>query len=339
MMSAARTSLALKCVAHGALLLRRRIRLVPRERTAKLGHSGRVVRASTNAYSMLFGMMNRKAIGGAALLMLLAAGDTSAQSLKGSRTAMQRQNAVAQAQDYTFLRSASEVTDFVEKGYLVPVRGNKDYKLASVSFPYARPAVKLFVERLASQYHAACGEQLVVTSLTRPLTRQPSNASDLSVHPAGMAVDLRHSRKASCRTWLERTLTSLEASGVLDATKERNPAHYHVAVFPTLYTDYVARVGGTSAAKLAAAASGKGQGMKIASAPAPNYASLVSIGGQNQSDEYRVRKGDSLWSIARDHDVTVAELRDANNLTGSTIKAGQVLTIPGSGRASASGAQ
>lgn len=283
--------------------------------------------------------MNTRAISAVSLSLLVAFGEASAQSLQGSRTAMQRQNAVAQEQDYTFLRSGSDVTRFVEKGYLVPVRGNEDYKLALVSFPYARPAVKLFIERLAAQYHNACGEKLVVTSLTRPLTRQPANASDLSVHPAGMAVDLRHSRKASCRKWLENTLTDLEARGVLDATKERRPAHYHIAVFPAPYTNYVAKQGGTSSAKLAAAASGKGQGMKIASAPAPKYASVVSVGASDEAEEYRVRKGDSLWSIAREHNVSVAALREANELTVDTIKQGQLLTIPGSGRVSASGAQ
>jgi len=283
--------------------------------------------------------MNGRAISASSLLLLVAFGGASAQSLKGSRTAMVRQNTVAQEQDYTFLRSAREVTRFVEKGYLVPVRGNDDYELASVSFPYARPAVKLFTERLAAQYHAACGEKLVVTSLTRPLSRQPSNASDLSVHPAGMAVDLRYSRNAKCRKWLENTLTELEAKGVLDATKERRPVHYHIAVFPTAYTNYVAKLGGVSSAKLAAASSGKGQGIKIASAPAPKYASVIPVGTSEEADEYRVRKGDSLWSIAREHNLTVGELREANDLTGDTILPGQILTIPGSSRASASGAQ
>ena len=38
-----------------------------------------------------------------------------------------------------------------------------------VSFPFARPEVELFVQRLSGQYRRACGEQLVVTSLTRPI--------------------------------------------------------------------------------------------------------------------------------------------------------------------------
>jgi hypothetical protein len=60
--------------------------------------------------------------------------------------------------------------------------------------------VQTFVERLSSQYHNACGERLVVTSLTRPASEQPRNASDRSVHPTGMAIDLRLSTKGTCRT-------------------------------------------------------------------------------------------------------------------------------------------
>jgi hypothetical protein len=123
----------------------------------------------------------------------------------------------------------------------VRIPGGANYQLAGVSYPYGRPALRTFVERLSAQHKSACGEPLVVTSLTRPSSEQPRNASDESVHPAGMAVDLRISPKAKCRAWLEKTLLSLEKSGVLDATRERHPAHFHVAVFPTAYLTYVER--------------------------------------------------------------------------------------------------
>src|SRR5690606_40092741 len=95
-------------------------------------------------------------------------------------------------------------------------------------------------------YQAACGEKLVVTSLVRPTTRQPRNAADRSVHPTGMAMDLRRSNKASCRRWLERVLLQLEARGVLEATRENRPPHYHVALFPRPYVQYVAALTGES---------------------------------------------------------------------------------------------
>jgi hypothetical protein len=158
-------------------------------------------------------------------LVWLHAGPVEGQTLRGSPRAMQKQNRVALEHDYTFLQTSAQVRRFVELELLVHMPGNQDYVLASVSHAVARPAVKLFVERLAAQYRAACGERLVVTSLTRPVREQPRNASNLSVHPAGMAVDLRVPGKASCRSWLERTLMSLERQGVLDAIRENRPPH------------------------------------------------------------------------------------------------------------------
>jgi hypothetical protein len=96
----------------------------------------------------------------------------------------------------------------------------------------------MFVERLAAEYRAATGKQLIITSLTRPEAFQPRNAHDLSVHPAGMAVDFRVPDDAESRRWLEKTLLSMENRALLDVTRERRPPHYHVAVFPKAYRTY-----------------------------------------------------------------------------------------------------
>jgi len=164
-----------------------------------------------------------------------------ASELRGSRASMVRQNRIAKEHDYTFLRTPSQVRAFVEGGYLVPVESTEDYDVSRVSFPYTRPEVRTFIARLGAQYREATGERLVVTSLTRPTARQPRNAHPLSVHPAGMAVDLRVPQRAAAREWLERTLLSLEEEGVLDVTREYFPPHYHVAVFPTAYREHVIR--------------------------------------------------------------------------------------------------
>lgn len=268
--------------------------------------------------------MQKIAIAATGFLLFAGVSGLDAQALKGSRTAMRKQNIVAQNQDFSFLRTTRDVREFVEKGLLVPVHGNSFLKLADVSFPYARPAVRTFVDRLAPQYKNACGEKLVVTSLTRPLSRQPRNAHELSVHPAGMALDLRTSRRSSCRRWLEGTLLSLEGKGVLEATRERRPAHYHVAIFPSAYMSYVEKVAGEP--KLAERTNKPQQGIKLASASKPNYSSVLPVSA-NQG--YKVRRGDSLWTIAKKHGVTVAELKQANNLRSSTIRVGQRLVIPG----------
>lgn len=241
----------------------------------------------------------------AGALALVASTPLQSQSLGGSLSSVTRQYAVAVAHDFTFLERSSDVRRFVSLGLLVPVRENRHVELAGVSYPYARPAVRTFVTRLGAQYYDACGEKLVVTSLTRPAARQPGNASDQSVHPAGMAIDLRYPRNAKCRRWLERVLLSLERSRVLDATRERHPAHYHVAIFPTRYTEYVDRLTGRSAASSSSRAR-----------------------SESGSASYRVRRGETLWSIAREHGTSVEELQELNGLTSSKIRAGQRLRLP-----------
>ncbi|MFQ5350023.1 MAG: DUF5715 family protein [Thermoanaerobaculia bacterium] len=225
-------------------------------------------------------------------LLFPAARATEAATLSGSRSSVGRQNHQARRHEYTFIRTPGQVKRFVANGWLVPVRGNSDYTLYAVSYPYARPEVRLFIERLSRQYRASCGEQLVVTSLTRPTSRQPRNASPLSVHPTGMAVDLRRSWKYSCRRWLESTLLYLEARGVLEAARERRPPHYHIALFPKPYASYVANL------------------------------------GNEKPNEYYVVRGDTLYSIARRHTTTVGMVKRANGLRGDRIYPGQVLKLP-----------
>lgn len=246
------------------------------------------------------------------LLLGPLAGPAEAQSLTGSAVSLDRQNAQARAHDYSLLHNASQVARFVESGYLVRVAPNSDFELHAVSYPYARPAVKLFIERLAAQYRSACGEKLVVTSLTRPTSEQPANASDRSVHPTGMAVDLRRSGSSRCVTWLESTLLKLEAEGVLEATLERRPVHYHLALYPDPYLAYLETMG-TPGAVLASRTDSE------ATVPAP-------AGGV-----HRVARGENLSGIAARYGVTVSALRSENSLRSDKILVGQQIRIPGAG--------
>lgn len=172
-------------------------------------------------------------------LMLLPGSLALGSELHGSHASMVRQHRIAVEEDFTFVRTAKQLREFVHDDRLDQVSSTNDLVVASgVSYPYTRPAVKLFIERLAAEYHVATGERLVLTSLTRPESEQPRNASPLSVHPAGMAVDFRVPDTEQKRHWLEQTLLSLEDKGVLDVTREVHPPHYHVAVFPEQYDAY-----------------------------------------------------------------------------------------------------
>ena len=170
-----------------------------------------------------------------------AAADGSA-SLRGSSASMVRQHEVAERNDYSFLRSGKQVEEYVQKGLLVAIPGNADYEVhRGVSYPFGRLELRVFVERLALQYRIFCGEPLVVTSVTRPKSEQPGNAHPLSVHPTGMALDLRVPQTGECKEWLEERLLDLESEGILDVTRERNPPHYHIALFPDRYREIAAQ--------------------------------------------------------------------------------------------------
>jgi hypothetical protein len=161
---------------------------------------------------------------------------------------MRHQHSVAVDEDYSFLRTPAEVRRLAGVGALVAVAPDSDLALSGVSYAFARPEVRSFVEHLAASYHAATGQPLIVTSLTRPQELQPKNAHVLSVHPAGMAVDLRVPSDAVGRAFLERTLLAMEHDGVLDVTREHTPPHYHVAVFAEQYLPYAARLDSATAA-------------------------------------------------------------------------------------------
>ena len=115
-----------------------------------------------------------------------------------------------------------------------------------------------------------------------------------------MAIDLRRPG-GRCRAWLERVLLSLEAQGVLEATAERRPPHYHVAVFPKPYAAYVRQL-------TARAARGE------------TAAETTAL--------HVVRRGDTLTQIARCHGASIDALRRANGLTSSLIHPGQALRVP-----------
>src|SRR5690606_14643149 len=146
-------------------------------------------RTRTTHMQKLYGSVYTAAVLCCAAATLTA--PSQAQTLLGSRATMERQNLAAVNYGYSFLQSAGDVHKHVEQGHLVRISPDRNMDLHLVSFPFARPQVKLFLDRLSAQYYAACGEKLTVTSLTRPINQQPANASQASVHPTGMAVDLR----------------------------------------------------------------------------------------------------------------------------------------------------
>jgi hypothetical protein len=238
----------------------------------------------------------------ALLLVIAPARRSAAQSLRGSGASVARMYEQAVHDSLTFYETSSAVRWAATRGELVQLRSDRGYEIHRVAFPFVRPATVTFVERLADDYDQVCREPLVVTSGVRPETRQPANSSQRSVHPTGMAVDLRRPQ-GFCLTWLRRTLLDLEGQGVIEATEEHHPAHFHVAVFGDEYARWA----------------------EAHDEPRPTAMILAraNTGGR----QYRVRPGDSLWSIARDHSTSVRELIALNRLGDTKIRPGQVLIV------------
>jgi hypothetical protein len=177
----------------------------------------------------------------AAVVVVSLAGVTLGATLRGSPGAMREQHSVALQHGLDFYRTAGEIREAAARGDLVPLEGDETYEVADfVSHPYVQPEARLFVERLARQYHEACGQQLVVTSATRAIDEQPWNAHRLSVHPTGMAVDFRVSMEAECREFMEAAMLGMEARGLINGIREFRPPHYHIAIYPYQYAAYAA---------------------------------------------------------------------------------------------------
>ncbi len=246
------------------------------------------------------------------LSFLLSPAGVEGQSLRGSRTSVDLMYRQARSHQLHFYETSAGVRRAAQRGEFVRLTGNSNYRLGSVGHPYVLPSTETFVNRLGAQYRAACGEKLVVTSAVRPKSQRLANSVDKSVHPTGMAIDLRKPTKGSCLSWLRNTLSYLDGTGAIEATEEFRPPHFHVAVFPQPYARYVSGRGGT--VKLASNASADETPEESAS---------------ESSRTYKVRRGDSLWTIARRNEVSVDRIRSVNSLDSSRIVAGQVLLIPG----------
>jgi hypothetical protein len=277
-----------------------------------------------------------------ALAVLLAAAAVAArpadaQSLRGSRESVDRMYQQAQREQLRFSETPKDVHAAAGSGALVQLTASDDVTLRRVAFPYVTPATKAFVARLGRQHRAECGTPLMVTSAARPTTRQPANSVAQSVHPTGMAIDLRKP-SGRCLRWLRETLLELEDAGVIEATEERRPPHFHVAVFPTSYTRYAAAQHDAPAAESRPAVA-RTVPARVASAPAAaqTRARRAAAGAtrlaeatrrERSARRYRVRPGDTLWDIARAHETSVRQLLAANRMRQPVIRPGQQIVVP-----------
>lgn len=261
-----------------------------------------------------------------ALLFVFAAAPAGAQSLRGSHASVQKMYTRAVLNDLAFYRTSKGVYESVRDGELVLIPITMDMTLDDVTYPFVLPRTKAVLDAFARKYHQVCGERLVVTSAARPRTEQPRNASPQSVHPTGMAIDFRKPA-GNCLTFMRSELVALEKQGIIEATEERHPVHFHVAVLrggnfaPT-----------TSVAAEATATSTPGapaQPAIVVAAPTTDSAGgTVELPAKPaKATTYTVKRGDNLSVIAKRFGLTVTRLKSLNGLKGSALKPGQRLRI------------
>jgi nucleoid-associated protein YgaU len=281
----------------------------------------------------------------AAVALLCAASATSANAqrrsrsqfppeLRGSKASVQKMWDFAVDHGLTFYRTPADVDQAVAAGKLVQLTGDSTYELSrGVGFSYATKEARQFVLGFAPQYRAACGTPLMVTSAARPTSRQPRNANPYSVHPTGIAIDIRRPPAGPCQRWLRGALAQLEDQGLVEATEERHPVHVHVAVLTPP---------GTVASLPLLGSAGTPSSVARASSPVPPQAVHISnppehtaaaangeVEDRISESTYRVREGDTLWEIARRSGVSVSDLARANRRSQrSSLRPGVVLRIP-----------
>ncbi|MFL5618987.1 MAG: DUF5715 family protein [Gemmatimonadaceae bacterium] len=258
--------------------------------------------------------------------------------LRGSRESVQKMWDFATMHGLVFYQTPRDIDKAVADGKLVLLDGDGSYELTrSVGFSYATREAKQFVVSFAPQYVAACGTPLIVTSAARPTNRQPRNSNPYSVHPTGIAIDLRRPPAGPCQTWLRKALAELEEQGYIEATEERRPVHLHVAVLTE--PGKIAALPPVGSGVLAGVAPrtqrSDGELALRSTAPAIRVSNARASRPPSAADKaldagtYRVREGDTLWDVARRSGVSVSALARANRRsTRGVLKVGTVLRVP-----------
>ena len=198
-----------------------------------------------------------RALALAVLTSTVALSAVHAQTLRGSRSSVDLMYTTAHQRDLQFLRTPDDIYNAAKVGALKLISISEDLELDRVGWPFVLPNTLRFADSLAAEYRKGCGERLVVTSGARPLAKQPRNASPKSVHPTGMAVDFRKPRNPVCLKWMRESLVKLEDAGVVEATEERHPVHFHVAVLRQRPEQHIQMAAGDVAPTLVRAASAK----------------------------------------------------------------------------------
>lgn len=184
-----------------------------------------------------------------------------ARPIPASRGHRARENAGADADRLSRIRTRAALDRFVRTGLLVPVPPVAP-GFAVVGVPgwrrVARPWTRTFLRQLGVAVNTRFGGRLRVTDLTRTEAVQlalgawngnaaPARGPLASTHLTGAAVDLSKVEHSDLEiAWLRAVLRRLNERGLMDAIEEFAQPHFHVMVFRA-YERYAARLRAPSA--------------------------------------------------------------------------------------------
>ena len=148
------------------------------------------------------------------------------------------------------------------------------------------------------------------------------------IHP-GQVLQLSNAYESSSTE--ETVTTTEETASSEETTTSGNAQMYYVHQGDTLYR--IARNNGISLSTLL-----EWNNLSVDSPIYPGQGLIVSYGSSSSSEEantttqssestYTVKAGDGLWRIAKNHGLTLDELKAMNQLTSNIIQPGQVLIV------------
>jgi LysM repeat protein len=167
-----------------------------------------------------------------------------------------RENAAADRQRLSRLRTRTGLERFVRAGLLVPVAAEAPgFRVVGVPSwrRVARPWTRLFIARLGEAVRRLFGGRLRVTDLSRTEAVQtallavngnaaPAGGPGRSSHLTGASVDLSKAEHSERELqWLRLVLRRLARRGIASPIEEFAQPHFHVMVFRE-FADYARRL-------------------------------------------------------------------------------------------------
>jgi hypothetical protein len=175
--------------------------------------------------------------------------------LRATANSQLTQNRRADQEGLSRIPDLATLRRFVRAELLVAVPRRSRYyytRYIPPEYHYLRPWSKLFLDRLARQYHARFKKRLRVTSMVRTaevqrrLARKNENAASAhgprrSTHLTGATLDI--SKFGMTRQeidWMRRHLHALKQRGYIYAVEEFSQPTFHIMVYKR-YAEYAAR--------------------------------------------------------------------------------------------------